>query len=343
MSARDVLNLDTSGKANYHAVMSSQVTGKRILVTGGAGAIGSRLVRSLAPENNVLVIDDLSSGFEDNLKSCPEVEFVKGSVQLDADLEKAFAVSPQLVFHLAANFANQNSVDHPRKDLLVNGMGTLKVLEFAKAAAVERFVYASSSCVYGHYDADLSEACTSYNVETPYGFTKLLGERYTNFFHEFHGMSTVILRYFNSYGPGERPGRYRNVIPNFMALALQGKPLPITGTGDETRDFNFVDDTVRATLLAALAPDATGRTFNVASGRETRIGDLASAINRITGNRAGCEMRKPRMWDTILRRRGAIDLAREKLGYQPQVEIEEGLTRTLAWFRETGVASLLDA
>ncbi len=311
--------------------------GAVILVTGGAGAIGSNLTRALAdlPVGKVLVLDDLSSSREWNLPPSPRVEFIRGSV-LDEDiLMGLFRRKPRYVFHLAAFFANQNSVDHPERDLLVNGMGTLKVLEGARDAKTERVVYASSGCsIYGSSSPlPLKEEFMSLRLSSPYQITKMLGELYCNFFAQHYGLGVVRTRFFNSYGPGEIPGRYRNVIPNFIFWALQGQPLPITGTGEETRDFTYVGDIVDGLLRAGTIPEASGEEMNLASGEEVRIIDLARMVNDLTGNQAGIEYASRRKWDTKDRLLASIDKARRILGYEPRVKFAEGIRNNLEWFR----------
>ena len=309
-------------------------SGKSILVTGGAGAIGSNLVRSLLglEVERVVVLDNLTSGRRGLLPEEERLRLYVGDVGDDEMLHLVFGENRiDLIFHLAANFANQNSVDHPRRDLTTNGLGTLKLLEYAHRAGVERFLYTSSSCIYGGKEVSLSESATDFNLDTPYAITKLLGERYVDFFRDFHGLKTVILRYFNAYGPGEHPGRYRNVIPNFFRLAASGRPLTITGTGEETRDFTFVEDTVGLTLRAAVDDRALGRVYNVGSGRETAIRDLAEKINRLTGNPAGIVHAERRGWDRIPRRLADIGRARRELDYEPAVGLDEGLERTWEW------------
>jgi nucleoside-diphosphate-sugar epimerase len=317
-------------------MIAQAYAGKTILVTGGAGAIGANLVRALldlAPRG-VVVLDNLSSGRRSDLPRVERLALFVGDVVDDEMLHLVFSRHrPDLVFHLAANFANQNSVDHPRRDLTTNGLGTLKLLEYAQRAGVERFVYTSSSCVYGGLQAAAAEETTDFNLDTPYAITKLLGERYVNFFHHHHRLPTVILRYFNAYGPGERPGPYRNVIPNFLARAAAGQPLVITGTGQETRDFTFVADSVALTLRAAAVPQALGRVYNVGSGRETAILDLAERINALVGNPAGIEFVPRRGWDHIPRRLADVGRARAELDYEPRVGLDEGLALTWAWLK----------
>jgi UDP-glucose 4-epimerase len=312
--------------------------GKKILVTGGAGAIGSRLVRRLceAGASMVMVLDDLSSGYTWNLPSVPAMLLVPGDVVNEVKLKRVYAERPQIVFHLAAFFANQNSVDHPESDLQTNGLGTLRLLEYAQMTGVERFVYASSGCsIYGSAaPLPLKEEFMSMHLTTPYQVTKMLGELYCNFFHNHHGLPVVKTRFFNSYGPGEVPGQYRNVIPNFIYWALQGKPLPITGTGEETRDFTYVEDIVDGLLRAGYFPQAIGQEMNLASEVETKIGDLARMINDLTGNTAGISWSQRRKWDTKSRLLASVDRARGLLGYEPQVSFEVGLRNTISWFKE---------
>ena len=312
-------------------------SGKTVLVTGGAGAIGSNLTRALADAGaRVLVIDDLSSSERWNLPSVPSVLFIEGSILDEVLLKRAFLERPDVVFHLAAFFANQNSVDHPEHDLKVNGMGTLRLLEYSTLSGVGRFVYASSGCsIYGS-DAPLplTEEFMSLNLSTPYQITKMLGELYCNFYHNQHGLAVVKPRFFNSYGPGEIPGQYRNVIPNFVYWAMKGQPLPITGSGGETRDFTFVSDLVAGLLKAGVLDGAVGEEFNLASGSETRIIDLAHMVNAATGNGAGVNFVARRKWDTKPRLVASVDRARKLIGYEPATAFEEGLEQTMQWFRE---------
>jgi nucleoside-diphosphate-sugar epimerase len=316
---------------------ASGYSGKRILVTGGAGAIGSNLTRALAEAGaHVLVLDDLSSATRWNVPSLPNVLFVEGDVLDEVKLKRVFFERPAIVFHLAAFFANQNSVDHPERDLDVNGKGTLRLLEYGLLSGIERFVYASSGCsIYGS-DAPLplTEDFMSMHLSTPYQITKMVGELYCNFFQDHHGLKVVKPRFFNSYGPGEIPGEYRNVIPNFIYWAMRGQPLPVTGTGEETRDFTYVGDIVDGLLRAGGMEAAVGAEFNLASGAETRIVDLANMVNALTDNDAGIAFAERRKWDTKSRLLASIDRARDLLGYSPATPFETGLKTTVQWFRD---------
>jgi nucleoside-diphosphate-sugar epimerase len=312
--------------------------GKVVLVTGGAGAIGSNLTAALAQAGAqcVIVLDNLSSSCTWNIPALGNVMFVRGDVANDVTLKRVFFERPQVIFHLAAFFANQNSVDYPEKDLATNGLGTLKLLQYAVLAGVARFVYASSGCsIYGSSaPLPLKEEFVSMDLSTPYQITKMLGELYGNFFHHHYGLPVVKPRFFNSYGPGEVPGQYRNVIPNFIYWAIQGQALPITGTGDETRDFTYVGDLVDGLLRAGYYEKAVGREFNLASGVETRIVDLANWVNEAVGNRAGVRFVSRRKWDTKSRLLASIARARELVGYEPKTSFRQGLEATVQWFRE---------
>jgi len=313
----------------------SEYKDKSILITGGAGCIGSNLTRALirAKAAKIIILDDLSAAEQWNIPNAPNVVFVRGSVLDEKVLKRVFSQRLDFVFHLAAHFANQNSVDHPETDLLVNGLGTLKVLECSRQTGAGKFIFASSGCsVYGSQaPLPLKEDFASLHLDTPYQITKLLGELYCNFFYNYYGLPVAICRYFNVYGPGEIPGRYRNVIPNFIWWALQQQPLPVTGTGEETRDFTFVEDIVDGTLRAGVTPEAVGEAFNLASETETRVIDIANAINELTGNQNGTEFVSRRDWDKITRRRASIEKARKVLGYEPKMKMKEGIKRTYDW------------
>ncbi len=316
--------------------MSGFYSGKTVLVTGGAGAIGSNLVRSLlAMHARVVILDDLSASTRWNMPEHARLHFIHGDITDPTALGLAFAERPDLVFHLAAFFANQNSMENPEEDLRVNGLGTLRVLRASGDAGVDRVVYASSGCsIYGDRpERPLREELISTRLSTPYQVTKMLGELYANCFHEQADLPVVKARLFNSYGPWDPPGRYRNVIPNFIWRALHGQPLPITGSGDETRDFTFVQDIVAGLLLCASVEGIEGDEFNLASGREVRIADLARSINTAVGNEAGLHHLPRRRWDTKTRLLADITRARERLGYEPTWDLDRGLEQTLGWFR----------
>jgi UDP-glucose 4-epimerase len=312
--------------------------GKTILVTGGAGAIGSNLVKRLTKlePKKIIILDNLSSSYTWNIPRASNIYFINGNILDTETLNWAFKEKPNIVYHLAAHFANQNSVDNPETDLMVNGMGTLKILEHSQLVGVDRLIYASSGC--GIYGSDskipFEEHDISMKLYTPYQVTKMLGELYTNCFHNLYGLPIVNARFFNSYGPGEVPGNYRNVIPNFFYLALNKKPLPVTGTGDETRDFTYVGDIVNGLLAMAVYKEAVGESINLATGREISIKNLAEWINEITGNDAGIIFKDRRNWDKKTRLLASIDKAKRILGYEPKMDFKKGLEQVYVWFTE---------
>jgi len=309
---------------------------KTVLVTGGAGAIGGNLVRTLDSYDTkkIIILDNLSSSYEWNIPQSPKIQFIQGDILNDENLKWAFKSKPDIVYHLAAHFANQNSVDNPEKDLMVNGIGILKVLQYAHLVNVERFVYSSSGCgVYG-LDSKMpfEEHDISIHLHTPYQVTKLLGELYTNYFNNLYTLPTVNARFFNSFGPGEVPGKYRNVIPNFFYWAMKGMPLPITGDGTETRDWTYVGDIVNGLLAMGIREEAIGEAFNLGASKEQRVIDMAKRVNKLTGNKAGIVYRERRDWDVKTRLLSCITKAENKLGYRPQMKFEDGLKETHRWF-----------
>jgi len=314
---------------------------KTVLVTGGAGAIGSNLVSKLLELGSfVVVLDNLSSGYLWNLPNHPNMLFVNGDVSSDIDLKRAFNEEPEVIFHLAAFFANQNSVDYPEKDLQTNGFGTLKLLEYSKIySRIERFVYASSGCSIYPSNAEMpyKEELTNMYMTTPYQITKMLGELYCNYFWKVQGVPVTKARFFNSFGPGEVPGQYRNVIPNFIYWAKKGIPLPITGTGNETRDFTYVGDIVDGLLRMGYFKEAIGEEINLAAGREVKILHLAELINTIVGNEAGIELKTRRKWDTKLKMLASNEKAQKLIGFKPNKDFDGCLKITIEWFEKNWV------
>ena len=311
---------------------------KTILVTGGAGCVGSNLTRKFADlgAEKVIILDNLSSAYEWNISPRDNIEFIQGDILDDAVLKRVFKQKPDYVYHLAAHFANQNSVDNPEKDLMVNGIGILKVLQYAQLSGVNRFVYSSSGCgVYG-LDSKMpfQEHDISISLHTPYQVTKLLGELYTNYFHNLYDMDIVNARFFNVFGPGEVPGKYRNVIPNFMYWSKNGQALPISGDGSETRDWTFVDDICNGLIAMGIEEEAIGEAINLGSGKDHRVIDMANKVNELTGNEAGINFVPRRDWDAKTKLLSSIEKAKDILGYSPKVSFDDGLVKTHDWFVE---------
>lgn len=317
--------------------------GRTILVTGGAGAIGSNLIIALSSlvgnNGKILVLDNLSSIKDKdpwNVTPLPNIMFVLGDVRSDVDLKRVFKEEPSIVFHLAAFFANQNSVDYPETSAEVDVIGQIKLLEYSSISKIDKFIYASSGCaIYGSYpELPLKEEFVSMHLTTPYQINKMTGEMYCNFYHHHYGLPVVNCRFFNSYGPGEVPGQYRNVIPNFIYWAMNGIGLPITGTGEETRDFTYVLDLVQGLIKAGYYQNAIGENFNLASGKEVSIRDLAKMVNNATGNKAEIIFGERRKWDTKPRLLASIDKAQRLIGYEPLIGFEEGFQTNIEWFKD---------
>jgi len=309
-----------------------------ILVTGGAGAIGGNLCKELSTFNvkKILILDNLSSSYDWNIPKSPNVVFINGDILDDAILKRVFKEKPEYIFHLAAHFANQNSVDNPEKDLMINGMGILKVLQYAQLTGVKRFVYSSSGCgVYGlESKMPFEEHDVSIHLHTPYQVTKLLGELYTNYFYDLYKLPIVNARFFNSFGPGEVPGKYRNVIPNFFYWAMKGQSLPITGDGTETRDWTYVGDIVNGLIAMGVREEAIGEAFNLGASKEQRVIDMANIVNKLTNNKAGIVYKERRDWDVKTRLLSCITKAEKKLGYKPKMTFENGMKETYKWFKQ---------
>lgn len=317
--------------------------GRNILVTGGAGAIGSNLVIALSSlvgdEGKVIILDNLSSikiKNPWNILPLKNLMFVKGDIRNDVDLKRVFKENVSIVFHLAAFFANQNSIDYPETSAEVDVIGQVKLLEYSRLCKVERFIYASSGCaIYGSYpELPLKEDFISMHLTTPYQINKMTGEMYCNFYSHHYDMAIVNCRFFNSFGPGEVPGQYRNVIPNFIYWAMKKKSIPITGTGEETRDFTNVLDLVQGLLKSAFYKTAIGENFNLASGKETRIIDLVKMINRAAENETPLRFINRRKWDTKPRLLASIKKAEKLIKYKPITNFEAGLQSNIDWFTD---------
>jgi nucleoside-diphosphate-sugar epimerase len=316
---------------------------RNILVTGGAGAIGSNLIIELSElvgkNGKVIVLDNLSSikiKKPWNVTPLQNILFVEGDIRNEVHLKRVFKEDISLVFHLAAFFANQNSVDYTEVSAKVDIIGIIKLLEYSQLAKIDRFIYASSGCaIYGSYaKMPLKEDFVSMHLTTPYQINKMTGEMYCNFFAHHYGMKTVNCRFFNSYGPGEVPGQYRNVIPNFIYWSMKGKPLPITGSGKETRDFTYVLDLVQGLIKAGFYDTAIGANFNLAAGKEISIIDMANLIKNSTGSNAPFIFMNRRKWDTKPRLLASIEKAKKLIDYKPIINFKDGIMENIKWFKE---------
>lgn len=306
------------------------------LVTGGAGFIGSNLVHRLVREGRpVRVLDNFATGRRANLSG------LEGRIELrEADLRDPAAVRDAVagvrcVIHFGALPSVQRSVEDPAATNEINVTGTLNLLLAARDARVERFVFSSSSSVYGDTAELPKREDMTPRPLSPYALSKLAGEHYCRIFHRLYGLPTFALRYFNVFGPRQNPqSAYAAVIPLFIRALLRGEPCTINGDGGQTRDFTYVDDVVEANLRCCAAPpSAAGAEYNVAWGNRTSLLELAALLGRITGAEARTVHRPARAGD-VRDSQADATRARTLLGWSPGVTFEEGLRRTVAWFRE---------
>ncbi len=304
------------------------------LVTGGAGFIGSHLVDALLAQGAaVRVVDNFSTGKRENLaESLPHIDLIEGDMA-DLDTARRAVEGVDFVLHQAALPSVPRSVADPLRANENGVNATLNVLLAARDAGVRRVVYAASSSAYGDIQAEYKREDMLPDPRSPYAVAKLAGEYYCRTFYIVYGLETVVLRYFNVFGPRQDPeSQYAAVIPIFITKLLAGEPPPIEGDGHQTRDFSYIDNVVQANLLACRAPNAAGEVFNIACGGQYSILALVEYLNRALGTDIAPVFGPPRPGD-VRDSRADIDKARRLLGYAPAVEVEEGLRRTLAWFQ----------
>jgi len=305
----------------------------RVLVTGGAGFIGSHIVDALvAREHDVTVLDDVDTGFRENVNA--DARLVIGSVA-DEDLVRDTMQGCDVVFHQAAHKAVLRSVERPLITDTINTHGTLTVLKAALDAGVGRVVHASSSSVYGGATRVPTPEDEPLVPRSPYAVTKLAAENYCRVFRELYGLETVALRYFNVYGPRQRPdAAYAAVIPLFIDALGHGRAPTVHGDGTQSRDFTYVDDVVNTNLAAAgaLAERCAGNVYNVAGGASWSLLDLLAILGRLLGVRPKPTFASPRPGDVRKSRADASAAARD-LDFRCTVDLDEGLGRTVDWFR----------
>ena len=307
---------------------------KKALVTGGAGFIGSHLVQALVTAGcQVVVLDNLSSGKHLNLKPVAgQIEFRERDIrQLDA--VKYALKGCDVVYHLAAVVAVQQTIDAPLDSTLVNDVGTLNVLEAARKLKVRRVVLASSCAVYGDDPRLPKEESMTPRPASPYAVHKLSGEHYLRVYCELFGLETASLRFFNVFGPRQDPSSpYSGVISIFMNKAASNQAPVIYGDGNQSRDFVYVKDVVKALLLTANARNLKGNSFNIGSGNQVRINQLWELIASISGQQLKPDYQAPRAGD-ILHSVGNIDLAKSHLNFKTEYSLQQGLELTFEWYQ----------
>jgi len=302
----------------------------RVLITGGCGFIGANLVRVVQERagSAVRVVDDLRSGRREFLDGM-EVEIVIGDVASPAVLEPALE-DVDVVVHLAAQTGVVPSVEDPRRDFEGNAIATFNTLDACRRRGINRFVFASSGAALGDVTPPLHEEVVPHPV-SPYGAAKLTGEAYCQSFASSYGLHTVALRFSNVYGPVS--ANKKNAIPNFIKASLKREPVQIYGDGRQTRDFIYVDDLCDAILLAAQSDDVAGEVFQLATGRETSVLELVGMIGEATDFHPDIGF-EPRRAGEVYKSSVDITKVRTRLGFEPQVTLENGIGHTVAWYRE---------
>jgi len=303
---------------------------KRVLITGGAGFIGSHLVRHFAGQADVIVLDDLRSGYARNLDGIT-CRFMRGSI-LDAEALSNAMAGAEEVYHLAAMISVPESVAKPAECAELNTEGTRRVLAAAVAAGARKVVLASSAAIYGDNPTVPKLESMSPEPKSPYAETKLAGEHLLEAYREAHGLGTTSLRFFNVFGPRQDPrSAYAAAVPIFIAKALRDEPIGIHGDGGQTRDFVHVTDIVGALAYAGASADMAG-TYNVGYGRSQSILELAQEILRLTGSKSAIEHLPPRAGD--VRHSLASTERLLSAGWKPKSSVRSGLAETVEYFRQ---------
>jgi len=302
----------------------------KILVTGGAGFIGSNIAKHLLELGHApVVLDDLSSGYRQNL--IPGVRFVEADVR-DGDVVAHAAKGCQVILHLAASVGNKRSLDHPLVDAAINILGTLNALESARLNGIDRVVFSSSAGIFGELKTLPIAENHPQDPDSPYGVSKLAAEKMCLVYNKVYGMHNVCLRYFNVFGPHQRYDAYGNAIPIFAQRVLRHEALTIYGDGEQTRDFVNVRDVVDANIQAALTSGVQG-VFNIGSGTRITINELVRLIQEVAGIQAGVVFVPPRSGD-VRHSLADIRAAQAAFGFKPQVALEQGLAEYWRWISQ---------
>jgi UDP-glucose 4-epimerase len=301
----------------------------KVLVTGGAGFIGSNLVKELVSEgSDVTVLDNLMTGYRSNLDPFPDIRFIEGDVRDVAAVDEAIK-GAEVVFHLAASVGNKRSIEYPLIDADINVMGTLTVLEALRRTGVRKIVASSSAGIFGELKTLPIKEDHPVEPDTPYGSTKLCMEKECLAYAKLYNMEAVCLRYFNVYGPNQRFDTYGNVIPIFAFQMLRDEQLTIFGDGEQTRDFINVKDVVQANIKAAMANGLSGA-FNTSSGDRITINKLVELLRDVSGIDPKVVYGPSRSGD-VRHSLADISAARHSFGFEPSVSMEEGLHEYMSW------------
>ena len=328
----------------------SNFEGKKLMVVGGAGFVGSNLVLKLLEQDpsEVTIVDNLLSSDIANVPDDPRVNFIFGSIT-DDEILRNLPEDLNYVWHLSCYHGNQSSIENPLADHENNTLTSLKLFERIKdISSIEKVVYAAAGCAvaektYGDASATTEDAPVSLYHDSPYSISKLIGELYGNYYFLQHKMPIVKARFQNVFGPREMLGAgrwrgtrhtvWRNVTPTFVWKSLNGEALGLDNGGQTSRDFIFVEDMARGLMCCAKNGDP-GEIYNLASGQETTILELANTINELTGNDTPLIMQPAREWDRSGRRFGSTEKSLEKIGFKAEVNLAEGLEKTIAWTRQ---------
>ncbi len=306
----------------------------KVLVTGGAGFIGSNILKLLHQRDyEIVVFDNLSTGYEKNLDEFPDIELVIGDIRDRHKLDLAIK-GCKIVFHLAASTGNVKSLQNPIEDSEVNVLGTLNVLENSRLNGVEKIVYSSSAAIFGEPQYQPIDEKHPLEPDSPYGVSKLAGEKHCLCYTRTYDLDVVCLRYFNVYGINQRYDAYGNVIPIFATLLLQSKPITIYGDGEQTRDFVNVNDVAMANIQAFETPGLRGA-FNIGSGNSITINQLVEIFKKVSNKDIGVVYTAPRKGE-VLHSRAKINKAKNAFNFKPQVSLEEGIKEYIDWVRSIG-------